>query len=175
MTQNAPKGTLIIQLMMASLVVAIAQNLVFQHLLPSISAELQGDLSEVQMAEEKASPATAYWGRLYVFFFLHTIGSCAFMRNWADSIGNRPAIIRFGFHNVQRGSSLDWISLLGVIKNTVSLKARSIAWVLASNILIAFQLRDCQVSVGLLIWWGLKASDVGMNLWAFSDLSALYR
>lgn len=60
MTQNAPKGTLIIQLMMASLVVAIAQNLVFQHLLPSISAELQGDLSEVQLAEEKASPATAY-------------------------------------------------------------------------------------------------------------------
>ena len=34
MTQNAPKGTLFIQFMMASLAVAIAQNLFFQHLLP---------------------------------------------------------------------------------------------------------------------------------------------
>ena len=34
MTQNAPQGTLFVQFMMASLAVAIAQNLVFQHLLP---------------------------------------------------------------------------------------------------------------------------------------------
>ena len=34
MTQNAPKGTFLVQFMMASLAVAIAQNLVFQHLLP---------------------------------------------------------------------------------------------------------------------------------------------
>ena len=34
MTQSAPKGTVYIQIMMVSLAVAIAQNLVFQHLAP---------------------------------------------------------------------------------------------------------------------------------------------
>ena len=43
MTQNAPQGTLFVQFMMASLAVAIAQNLFFQHLLPLTGLSLEGD------------------------------------------------------------------------------------------------------------------------------------
>ena len=54
MTQNAPTGTLVIQVIMASLVVAIAHNLVAQHLLPLLSVGPQDKVAEVYSVEQPA-------------------------------------------------------------------------------------------------------------------------
>lgn len=43
MTQNTPKGTIVVQFMMVSLAVAITQNLFFQHLLPLTDLSFEGD------------------------------------------------------------------------------------------------------------------------------------